>query len=46
VADCTGEGLKAALICKQHSYTKTPLSDERLYDAVDIMLRMQNTTGG
>eukprot|EP00051_Salpingoeca_urceolata_P031664 m.12497 g.12497 ORF g.12497 m.12497 type:complete len:725 (+) comp4271_c0_seq2:368-2542(+) len=46
VADCTGEGLKAALICKSHGYTDTPLSDERLFDAVNILLLMQNATGG
>ena len=46
VADCTGEGLKAALICKRHAYTATPLSDERLFDAVNVLLYMQNGTGG
>eukprot|EP00048_Salpingoeca_helianthica_P024240 m.30778 g.30778 ORF g.30778 m.30778 type:complete len:619 (+) comp9267_c0_seq1:326-2182(+) len=46
VADCTGEGLKAALLCKKHKYTATPLSDERLQDAVNILLLMQNATGG
>eukprot|EP00040_Diaphanoeca_grandis_P034707 m.216523 g.216523 ORF g.216523 m.216523 type:complete len:721 (-) comp33210_c0_seq1:416-2578(-) len=46
VADCTGEGLKAALICKKHKFTKTPLSDERLFDAINILLLMQNDTGG
>eukprot|EP00053_Salpingoeca_punica_P023596 m.10868 g.10868 ORF g.10868 m.10868 type:complete len:730 (-) comp5338_c1_seq1:40-2229(-) len=46
VADCTGEGLKGALICKKHNYTATPLSDERLFDAVNILLLMQNDTGG
>ena len=46
VADCTGEGLKAALICKKHKYAKTPLSDERLFDAINILIEMQNDTGG
>eukprot|EP00039_Didymoeca_costata_P000295 m.45021 g.45021 ORF g.45021 m.45021 type:complete len:725 (+) comp10173_c0_seq4:117-2291(+) len=46
VADCTGEGLKAALICKKFKYTATALSDERMYDAVNILLSMQNSTGG
>lgn len=40
VADCTGEGLKAALICKKNVYTATPLSDTRLFDAVNILLLM------
>ena len=39
VADCTGEGLKAALICKKHGYAKHPLSDDRLFDAVNILLK-------
>lgn len=42
----TGEGLKAALICKKHKYAKKPLSDERLFDAVNILIEMQNDTGG
>jgi squalene cyclase len=46
VADCTGEGLKAALICRKHGYTATPLSERRLFDAVNILLLMQNDTGG
>ena len=46
VADCTGEGLKAALICKKHGYAATPLSDARLFDACNMLLMMQNTTGG
>lgn len=46
VADCTGEGLKAALLCKKHGYAAAPLSDDRLYDAVNILLLMQNATGG
>eukprot|EP00043_Microstomoeca_roanoka_P008241 m.79510 g.79510 ORF g.79510 m.79510 type:complete len:723 (-) comp14159_c0_seq1:213-2381(-) len=46
VADCTGEGLKGALICKRNGFTPTPLSDERLFAAVDMLLKMQNSTGG
>eukprot|EP01134_Creolimax_fragrantissima_P003456 CFRG3456T1 len=46
VADCTGEGLKGALICKGHQYTDTPLDDDRIFDAVNILLLMQNSTGG
>eukprot|EP00050_Salpingoeca_kvevrii_P016478 m.55791 g.55791 ORF g.55791 m.55791 type:complete len:728 (-) comp6961_c0_seq1:3499-5682(-) len=46
VADCTGEGLKAALICKSNKFTETPLDDSRLFDAVNILLLMQNSTGG
>ncbi len=39
-------GLKAALLCKKHGYAAAPLSDDRLYDAVNILLLMQNATGG
>ncbi len=39
-------GLKAALLCKAHSLTQKPLSDERIFDAVNILLGMQNSTGG
>lgn len=39
-------GLKAAIICKKHNYTTNPLSDERIFDAVNILLLMQNATGG
>eukprot|EP00055_Hartaetosiga_balthica_P006445 m.20203 g.20203 ORF g.20203 m.20203 type:complete len:722 (-) comp5225_c0_seq1:126-2291(-) len=46
VADCTGEGLKGALICKKNKFTDAPLSDERLFDAVNVLLAMQNSTGG
>ena len=46
VADCTGEGLKGALICKEHKLTPRPLADARLFDAVNILLLMQNDTGG
>eukprot|EP00121_Abeoforma_whisleri_P003196 Awhi_evm1s2869 len=46
VADTTGEGLKASLICKKYNYCEKPLSDERLYDAANILLSMQNATGG
>lgn len=39
---CTRTGLKGALICKHNKFTKTPLSDERLFDAVNVLLKMQN----
>lgn len=39
-------GLKGALICKHNHYTNQPLSDERLFNAVNILLLMQNSTGG
>jgi lanosterol synthase len=42
-ARLSSQGLKGALICKFNSYTPTPLSDERLFDAVDLLLKMQNS---
>eukprot|EP00124_Ichthyophonus_hoferi_P001250 Ihof_evm17s60 gene=Ihof_evmTU17s60 len=44
VADCTGEGLKGALICM--NYSKAPIAEGRIFDAVNILINMQNPTGG
>ena len=50
VSDCTAEGLKAAcLIQKTLSYRsslKKVISDDRLFDAVNVLLSMQNSDGG
>ncbi|KAI6044261.1 terpenoid cyclases/protein prenyltransferase alpha-alpha toroid [Pisolithus marmoratus] len=40
VSDCTGEGLKSVLGVEKL------ISDDRLFDAVDTMLTMQNADGG
>lgn len=48
IADCTGEGLKAAL-CLQAAYwipRRSEISDERLLSAVDMILSYQNVDGG
>ena len=54
ISDCTSEGLKATL-CLLHSKTiKSSLkdgsvkgiSDDRLYDAVNVLLTYQNEDGG
>ena len=54
ISDCTSEGLKATL-CLLHSKTiksglkdgsVKPISDERLYDAVNVLLTYQNEDGG
>ncbi|KAF7315481.1 Terpene cyclase/mutase family member [Mycena indigotica] len=47
LTDCTGEGLKAVLYM-QNSWRDAPklVSDARLFDAVDLMLGMQNSDGG
>ncbi|KAJ7224460.1 terpenoid cyclases/protein prenyltransferase alpha-alpha toroid [Mycena pura] len=47
VSDCTGEGLKAVLyLQKDLSFTPKLVSDQRIYDAVDILLTLQNPNGG
>nr|GAT42521.1 terpene synthase [Mycena chlorophos] len=47
LTDCTGEGLKA-VIYMQTSWKNAPklISDQRLFDAVDLMLGLQNSDGG
>lgn len=46
VSDCTAEGLRAALqLQKVHGYPQL-ISDQRLFDAVDTLISMQNVTGG
>lgn len=46
VSDCTAEGLKAVLyLQKLHNY-KPVVSDERIQDAVDVLLTMQNKHSG
>ncbi|GBB94033.1 hypothetical protein RclHR1_02280006 [Rhizophagus clarus] len=47
VSDCTAEGLKAVLYLQNKlDYTPNLLSKERLCQAVDILLTMQNSDGG
>jgi len=46
VSDCTAEGLKAVLYFQALSYTPKLVSDERLFDTVDLLLNMQNSDGG
>ncbi len=46
VSDCTSEGLKCSLILQnQHNYP-TLISERRQKDAVDVLLTMQNPSGG
>jgi squalene/oxidosqualene cyclase-like protein len=44
VSDCTAEGLRAALLLREH--VKTPLSKERLRDSVNYLLWSQTPCGG
>ncbi len=48
IADCTGEGLKAALKLQEAKWIekRTNISNERLLEAVDMILSYQNTDGG
>ncbi|KAJ8509454.1 hypothetical protein ONZ45_g8374 [Pleurotus djamor] len=47
LSDCTGEGLKATLYL-QNKWKDSPklMSDRRIFDAVDLMIGMQNGDGG
>ncbi|KXS11604.1 terpene synthase [Gonapodya prolifera JEL478] len=47
VSDTTAEGLKTSLILqKRLDYTPQLISDRRFMDAADVLLTMQNRTGG
>jgi len=45
ISDCTAEGLKTVLLLRQFEFI-TPLEDVRYYDAIDVILSLQNTDGG
>ncbi|KDR67988.1 hypothetical protein GALMADRAFT_257537 [Galerina marginata CBS 339.88] len=47
VSDCTGEGLKACMYLQFNlDFTPKLVSKERMCDAVDVMLSLQNPNGG
>ncbi|PPQ66646.1 hypothetical protein CVT26_009400 [Gymnopilus dilepis] len=47
VSDCTGEGLKASMYLQFNlDFTPKLISKERMCDAVDVMLSLQNPNGG
>ncbi|KAI9145366.1 terpene synthase [Paraphysoderma sedebokerense] len=46
VSDCTAEGLKTALLLQELKEFPKLISDDRLFDAVNVLLSMQNTDGG
>ncbi|KAJ3137423.1 Lanosterol synthase (Oxidosqualene--lanosterol cyclase) [Physocladia obscura] len=51
VSDCTAEGLKATLLLQNKvefpaNYNLTKINDDRLFDAVNVLLSMQNGDGG
>lgn len=44
ITDCTAEGIKAALALAP--FVESPIAEERLTDAVDLIVSMQNRDGG
>ena len=52
ISDCTGEGLKGVLVLMHGTKTalsikqKSQLTDQRMYDAVNVLLSYQNVDGG
>jgi squalene/oxidosqualene cyclase-like protein len=44
ISDCTAEGLKCAMALRP--WVQEPIDDQRLIDAVDLILGWQNTDGG
>ncbi|KAI9297494.1 terpene synthase [Neoconidiobolus thromboides FSU 785] len=46
VSDCTAEGLKAVLYLQNLNIHEKLISDERLFDAVNVLLSIQNPNGG
>ncbi|KAF3000096.1 Lanosterol synthase (Oxidosqualene--lanosterol cyclase) [Curvularia kusanoi] len=46
VSDCTSEGLKAVLLLQNKHAYPTLLEEQRLKDAIDVLLTMQNASGG
>ena len=46
VSDCTAEGLRSALQLQKQLGFPSVISDERLKDAADTLLTMQNPSGG
>nr|UPW35109.1 oxidosqualene clavarinone cyclase [Didymella macrostoma] len=46
VSDCTSEALKATLILQNDHQYPTLIEERRLKDAIDVLLTMQNASGG
>ncbi|TPX64183.1 hypothetical protein SpCBS45565_g06082 [Spizellomyces sp. 'palustris'] len=46
VSDCTAEAMKSIFFLQELDYTTKNVGQERFRDAVDVLLRMQNTDGG
>ncbi|KAE8228592.1 hypothetical protein CF326_g6472 [Tilletia indica] len=46
VSDCTAEGMKAVILLQSSDVMEKKVSQERLQDSVDLLLSMQNPSGG
>lgn len=46
VSDCTGEGMKATIMLQSDAGLPVRISQRRLRDSVDLLLTMQNPSGG
>lgn len=46
VSDCTSEGVKSCMLLQAIPGYKRVVPDERIRDAIDVILTMQNSTGG
>lgn len=46
VSDCTAEGVKAVMMLQTLPWAPQLVSDERIYEAIDLLLTMQNASGG
>ncbi|CEH17304.1 lanosterol synthase [Ceraceosorus bombacis] len=46
VSDCTGEGMKATIMLQNDAKLPQRIAIERLHDSVDLLLTMQNRSGG
>ncbi|EUC41680.1 hypothetical protein COCMIDRAFT_8644 [Bipolaris oryzae ATCC 44560] len=46
VSDCTSEGLKSVLILQNDNQYPQLIDERRIKDAIDILLTMQNASGG
>lgn len=46
VSDCTAEGLKAVMYLNRMPFINKTISDERVFQGIDVLLNMQNADGG
>lgn len=46
VSDCTAEGVKAVMMLQYIPQFPELLEDQRIFDAIDLLLTMQNESGG